>query len=152
MPQDGESPLRESVFETGIGLREYGHCLAPFPSRRVECLLEPRQIGGTALAVLRILLGRPSQVIVAAHQVQGGEGDAAHIPPGVLAESGIARVIALAPHRQLALAEALVVLEEDLPQLGEPIQRLEAPRLRKMTVRPVVVARCIDEGVAGSVN
>ena len=73
------------------------------------------------------------------------EQDAVDHPANVLAVNRIEGLCTLAIQRHRVQPEAFVRREEQRPQHGEPLQRIEGTVVRPVTISPFVVTRDVDE-------
>jgi hypothetical protein len=114
----------------------------------IESLPKPGKIRLVALGVFGIAGGGAPEPVVAAGDVQRQERHATLLPANVflvLGERGT--TLALSGQREGTLAEAAIAIEEDRPQLGEPLQRIASLDFGLVTVRPFIVAGCVDDGM-----
>src|SRR6185503_4394448 len=123
-------------------------------SCRSEGRLDPGQVRLLAAREFApVLLDAQLLVVVGAHEVQRREGRAAVGPARVLRELGELGDRVGLPHQRLPLpAEALRLRPEDAAHQRENFRGIGGPAIRLPAIRPLVVARRVDDGSCEAVE
>ena len=110
-------------------------------------VLNPRHVGAVTLHELGYGAGVAHlEVVVAAHDMQGGKQHALVLPAQVFDELRIGRFLCgLALHGQRQLAQRLTGGEEHGAQHGEPFHRVVRAVVGAVAVGPFVVTRGVDQ-------
>ena len=134
-------------FKTRISLGQQHQPKAVLRFGVSKGFLHPRDARLRPFGVLGVHVGRQSFVVIAADDVQRGEGHAVEGPHQIFAVFLEIRILRLAVDGDGFLAQTASLREEHLAHLGQAFHRIELARLDKVAIGPVVVPRRQDEGV-----